>query len=82
LTVIAYCFLCIFVFLNFNSSDSLSSTFSSDGFEVARTYNRQLLSQAIQLIEHEWGVSCNEEVAPNEFREFSPMALVCLFMQK
>lgn len=67
-----------------SSSSSHSSTTTAnsasldDGWRMMRGYNRQLLQQATQMLEANWGVSCTQQVAPSELTLTSPMRLVPL----
>lgn len=60
-----------------------NSTMSTDGlmgsgWEMVRQYNRSLLAEAVQLLETDWKVSCEHQVAPAELTYASPMRLVRL----
>ena len=52
----------------------------TNGFDLARKYNKNLLEEVIELLEKEWNVSVDEAVAPvsSSLVSNSPMVLIPL----
>lgn len=63
-----------------SNSHNQKDTVKVNGWEVARRYNRQLLEDAVQVLETDWAVSCERQVAPSELTEQSPMRLVSVYL--